>query len=271
MLPEARWTRRLSGRPPDRIGRTPAQGIHHGHRYTAGCEAHPEDVPGRLREGRVWQGLGASGPAAYVRLAAVRRWHGDREDRTVCWPCQQPCHRDRVPTRAHNTEPAEAGFLARFAQGGVFGGFSRPDTSGRDLETDVLQVIVSVAEDQQLAAIPDDVAHHFAGVDLVRHSFKSWLDGLVWKAATALSPCCCQNPPQRGTPTDRERRSGRLGYRWIGHRSGHGRPTHYEPVSDVVRSIRSARLMAAGRCSHGRGTEAAPPARPSSRQLQCRR
>ena len=50
--------------------------------------------------GRVWQGLGASGPAAHVRLAAVRRWHGDREDRTACWPCQQPCHRDRVPTGA---------------------------------------------------------------------------------------------------------------------------------------------------------------------------
>ena len=45
------------------------QGIHHGHRYTAGCQAHPEDVPGRLREGRVWQGLDASGPAAHVRLA----------------------------------------------------------------------------------------------------------------------------------------------------------------------------------------------------------
>jgi predicted nucleic acid-binding protein len=28
-------------------------GIHHGHLYTAGCEAHPEDVLGRLREGRV--------------------------------------------------------------------------------------------------------------------------------------------------------------------------------------------------------------------------
>jgi hypothetical protein len=102
---------------------------------------------------------------------------------------------DDLPELAHNTELAEAGFLARFAQGGVFGGFSRPNTSGRDLETDVLQVIVSVAEDQQLA-IPDDVAHHFAGVDLVRHSFRSWLDGLAWKAATALP--CSQNPPQRG-------------------------------------------------------------------------
>jgi hypothetical protein len=29
-----RWTRRLSGMLPDRIGRTP-QGIHHGHRYTS--------------------------------------------------------------------------------------------------------------------------------------------------------------------------------------------------------------------------------------------
>src|SRR5580700_6949018 len=130
---------------------------------------------------------------------------------------------DDLPELAHNTELAEAGFLARFAQGGVFGGFSRPDASGRDLETDVLQVIVSVAEDQQLA-IPDDVAHHFAGVDLVRHSFQSWLDGLAWKAATALP--CSQNPPQRGTSGDREHRLGRLGYRWIGHRSGHGRPAH---------------------------------------------
>ena len=94
---------------------------------------------------------------------------------------------DDLPELAHNTELAEAGFLARFAQGGVFGGFSGPDTSGRDLETDVLQVIVNVAEDQQLA-IPDDVAHHFAGVDLVRPSFQSWLDGLPWKAATALLP-----------------------------------------------------------------------------------
>ena len=47
------------------------QGIHHGHRYTAGCQAHPEDVPGRLREGWARQGLGASGRAAHVRLAAV--------------------------------------------------------------------------------------------------------------------------------------------------------------------------------------------------------
>ena len=35
--------------------------------------------------------------------------------------------------------------------------------------------------------------------------------------------------------------------------------------------IRSARLMAARRCPHGRGTEAAPRARPSSTRLQCRR
>ena len=48
------------------------EGIRHGDRYAAGCEADPEDVPGRLRAGRGWQGLGASGPAAHVRLAAVR-------------------------------------------------------------------------------------------------------------------------------------------------------------------------------------------------------
>jgi hypothetical protein len=47
-------------------------------------------VPGRLREGRARPGLGASGSAAHVRLAAVRRWHGDRKDCTACWPCQQP-------------------------------------------------------------------------------------------------------------------------------------------------------------------------------------
>jgi hypothetical protein len=53
-------------------------GIHHGHRYAAGCEAHPDkNVPGRLREGPARQGLGASGSSAHVRLAAVRRWHGD--------------------------------------------------------------------------------------------------------------------------------------------------------------------------------------------------
>jgi len=39
-------------------------------------------------------------PAAHVCFAAVRQWHGDREDRTACWRCQQPCHRDRVPARA---------------------------------------------------------------------------------------------------------------------------------------------------------------------------
>jgi hypothetical protein len=65
-----------------------------------GARAHPQDVPGRLRKGRGRPGLGASGPSAHVRLAAVRRWHGDREDRTACRPCQQPCHRDRLPTRA---------------------------------------------------------------------------------------------------------------------------------------------------------------------------
>jgi hypothetical protein len=102
-LPEGsgsgRRIRRPRRRRPDPVGRTPA-GIYHGHRYTAGCEAHPENVPGRLRESRARQGLGASGPAAHVRLAAVRRWHGDREDRTACWPRQQPCHRDRVPGKS---------------------------------------------------------------------------------------------------------------------------------------------------------------------------
>jgi hypothetical protein len=46
-----------------------AVGAHHGHRYTAGCQAHPEDVPGRFRESRARQGLGAAGPAAHVRLS----------------------------------------------------------------------------------------------------------------------------------------------------------------------------------------------------------
>jgi hypothetical protein len=157
---------------------------------------------------------------------------------------------DDLPELAHNTELAESGFLARFAQGGVFGGFSRPDTSGRDLQTNVLQVIVSVAEDQQLA-IPDDVAHHLAGVDLVRHSFQSWLDGLAWEAATTLP--CSQNPPQWGTSADREHRSGRLGYGWIGHHSGYGRPTHYEPVSDLsaVSGARGLWLPAAALTGQG--------------------
>ena len=75
----------------------------------------------------------------------------------------------------------------RFAQGCVFGGFSGPDTTCRDLETNVLQVIISVAEDQQLA-IPDDVAHHFAGGDLVRHSFQSWPDGRI---STSLEDRWC--------------------------------------------------------------------------------
>jgi hypothetical protein len=39
------------------------QGLHHGYRYAAGCQARPEDVSGCLREGRARQGLGASGPA----------------------------------------------------------------------------------------------------------------------------------------------------------------------------------------------------------------
>jgi len=51
------------------IGRTP-QGIHHGHRCTIGCEAHPENVPGHLRESRARQGLGASGSSTHVPLAS---------------------------------------------------------------------------------------------------------------------------------------------------------------------------------------------------------
>ena len=52
-----------------------------------------QDVCERAGFGR---GLGAAGPAAHVRLAAVRRRHGDREDRPAGRPSQQPCHRDRV-------------------------------------------------------------------------------------------------------------------------------------------------------------------------------
>jgi hypothetical protein len=74
-----------------------------------------------------------------------------------------------LPELARDAELAEAGFLAGFAQRGVFGGFSLADAPGGDLDTDLFQVVVDVAEDQQLA-VADDVAQHLAGVDLVRHS-----------------------------------------------------------------------------------------------------
>src|SRR5262249_45371878 len=80
---------------------------------------------------------------------------------------------DGLAELAHDAEPAEAGFLARFAQGGVLGGFPVPDASGRDLDTDVLQVVVGVAEDQELVAA-DDVAQHFVCVSPGRHSSLSW-------------------------------------------------------------------------------------------------
>jgi len=59
---------------------------------------------------------------------------------------------DGLAELARDAELAEAGFLARFAQGGGLGGFSMPDASRRDLDADVLQVVVSVAEDQELAS-----------------------------------------------------------------------------------------------------------------------
>jgi hypothetical protein len=39
----------------------------------------------------------------------------------------------RLSKFARDAEPAEAGFLARFAQGGILRGFSGPDASCRDL------------------------------------------------------------------------------------------------------------------------------------------
>jgi hypothetical protein len=47
-----------------------------------------QDVCERAGLGRDW----APRDLRHVRLAAVRGWHGDREDRTACWSCQQPCH-----------------------------------------------------------------------------------------------------------------------------------------------------------------------------------
>jgi len=44
-----------------------------------------QDVCERAGLGRDWAPRDLS---AHVRLAAVRRRHGDREDRTACWPCQ---------------------------------------------------------------------------------------------------------------------------------------------------------------------------------------
>jgi len=39
---------------------------------------------------------------------------------------------------AHDAELAEAGFLTRFAQGGILRGFTVPNASCRDLDADVL-------------------------------------------------------------------------------------------------------------------------------------
>jgi hypothetical protein len=74
---------------------------------------------------------------------------------------------------ARDAELAEAGFLARFAQGGILRGFSGPNASCRDLDADVLKIVVGVAEHQELA-VADDVTQHFAGVDLGRHRPLSW-------------------------------------------------------------------------------------------------
>jgi hypothetical protein len=83
---------------------------------------------------------------------------------------------DGLPELTDDAELVKAGFLARFAQGGVLGGFSAPDASCRDLDADVLQVVVGVAEDQELV-VADDVAQHFARMDLGWHSSLSWLGG----------------------------------------------------------------------------------------------
>ena len=97
---------------------------------------------------------------------------------------------DGLSELSRDAEPAQAGFLARFAQGGVLGGFCVPDASCRDLDADVLQVVVGVAEDQELV-VADDVAQHFACVDLGRHGpHRGSADGLVpaWKVGGAADP-----------------------------------------------------------------------------------
>jgi len=75
-----------------------------------------QDVCGKSR---ARQGLGAPGPATDVRLAAVRRWHGDREDRAAycgrsppsgptCWP-RSPGWRSARPRAGRALPGAGAG------------------------------------------------------------------------------------------------------------------------------------------------------------------
>jgi hypothetical protein len=91
-------------------------------------------------------------PPSLSRLMDVKAEHVPVLDLVAIW-------RDVVGSFskfARDAELAEAGFLARFAQGGILRGFSAPNASCRDLDADVLQVVVGVAEDQELA-VADDV------------------------------------------------------------------------------------------------------------------
>lgn len=92
---------------------------------------------------------------------------------------------DGLSELSRDTDLAKASFLACFAQGSVLGGFSVTHASSRDLDADMLRVVVGVAEDQELV-VADDVAQHFAGVDLARHSSPSWFDR---RASTSLEGC----------------------------------------------------------------------------------
>ena len=106
-----------------------------------------------------------------------------------------------LPELAHDAELAQAGFLARLAQGGVLRGFSRPDASGKDLDADVLQVVVGVAEDQELV-VSDDVAQHL--LVWILSGIASYLgstDGLIpaWKVGVRNGSAC----PFAGEPVYR--------------------------------------------------------------------
>jgi hypothetical protein len=100
-----------NGRHPLALGRHPEEAGAIGWEHDVDLDGNPGRTPGgcsqrlpvhrwvpgtsggcsrTLRESRARRGLGTSGSAAHVRLTAVRRWHGDREDRTACRPRQQP-------------------------------------------------------------------------------------------------------------------------------------------------------------------------------------
>lgn len=86
-------------RLPERIGSTPAgylprPPVHHWVRGTSGrCSRTFAREPGPAGTGR----LGACGTSS-SRCCPTTGWRSRRS--LNCWPCQQPCHRDRVPTGA---------------------------------------------------------------------------------------------------------------------------------------------------------------------------